>query len=102
VLHFDNYLVKNHLLDFESDFAEIFLGWPSTKFLERILIGKKTWPPGCVAVSRMCVRKRRNVPWVALYQIPSKEFDPLKTRLPGGLAVSLICIYLWFALLDHS
>ena len=37
--NFENLLVKNRLLDFRFDLAEMFLEGPSTKFLERILIG---------------------------------------------------------------
>ena len=34
-----NLLVTNRLLDFRFDLAEMLPVWPSTKFLERILIG---------------------------------------------------------------
>jgi hypothetical protein len=43
------------MLDFKSDFAERFLEGPSTKFLEKILIRLKTWPPGGVAFSLICI-----------------------------------------------
>ena len=31
---------------FSNKFVEMFLGWPSIRFLQTMLIGKKTWPPG--------------------------------------------------------
>ena len=31
---------------FSNNFVEMFLGWPSIRFLQAMLIGQKTWPPG--------------------------------------------------------
>ena len=31
---------------FSTNFVEMFLGWPSVRFLQAMLIGRKTWPPG--------------------------------------------------------
>ena len=31
---------------FSNNFVERFLGWPSVRFLQAMLIGRKTWPPG--------------------------------------------------------
>ena len=31
---------------FSNNLVEMFLGWPSIRFLQAMLIGQKTWPPG--------------------------------------------------------
>ena len=43
---------------FSNNFLEIFLGWPSIKFLQAMLIGQKRWSPGGGAYMPCGVRKR--------------------------------------------
>ena len=38
---------------FSNNFVEMFLGWPSIRFLQAMLIGQKTWPPGGGTVWRV-------------------------------------------------
>ena len=37
---------------FSNNFVEMFLWWPSIRFLQAMLIGQKIWPPGGGAVWR--------------------------------------------------
>ena len=44
--NFKDLLVRNHWIDFNVIFAEMFLWWSSTKIVRAISISQKTWPPG--------------------------------------------------------
>ena len=39
-------LLPNWFVDFSNNFVEMFLGWPSIRYLQAILNGQKTWLPG--------------------------------------------------------